>query len=178
MEKTEVFEELYRKYRSRLVWQVRCHGASDAEAHDAVQEAFVAALRAEEIDDQAAWFAWLRTVAVRSFLKDRRRARGSEKVLIESMATFDLPEPQRESGASVGESVESGLYEEYVVQLLCTLPARQCEVFCLHLEGFTTFEIAEHLGARPDAVRKSLSRARMFLQDSLSQGGENELKEA
>lgn len=166
----EAFAELYRKYRSPLVWHVRSQGATEAEAHDAVQEAFAAALRAGGIHDQRAWFAWLRTVSVRSFLRARRASYGSGQVSVETVAPSDLPEPAPSSRFPVDESVGARLHEEDVMRLLRGLPARQREVFCMHLDGFTTPEIADRLGIHQTAVRQNLSRARRLLQSWIGEG--------
>ncbi|RAG81852.1 hypothetical protein DN069_30830 [Streptacidiphilus pinicola] len=81
----DVVAGLYRRYRSPLVWHLRARGATEAEAHDAVQEAFVAALRAGSIDDPAAWYGWLRTVAARCLARARSAA-GGGRVAVETMA--------------------------------------------------------------------------------------------
>jgi Sigma-70 region 2 len=60
----EDFAALYRRHRSALVWYLRCHGADDAEAADAVQDAFACALRAGDlVRDPGAWPGWLAGLA-------------------------------------------------------------------------------------------------------------------
>ena len=174
-EDTDFFAELYRRHRSLLVWHVRSQGATNAEASDAVQEAFAAALRTGRIRDQDAWYGWLRTVAVRSY-RHAQRARGEgsvgSRLNMESMPTSDLPEPLADSGATASDRAAARLQEEFVLSLLRSLPPRQREVFCLHFEGCTAPEIAAQLGIQEAAVRKNISRARRLLKELISQGGE------
>jgi RNA polymerase sigma factor (sigma-70 family) len=157
------FVLLYRQHRSALVWHVRSHGASEAEATDAVQDAFAAALRAGgRIRDGRAWPAWLRTVALRSYLRGRR---GADGLLV---LVADPPDLVAATG-SVGDAVEAHREEELVLSMLAALPARQREVFGLHYEGWSTAEIAARLSMGQPAVRQNLARARRTLRESISE---------
>ena len=156
------FAALYLQQRSALVWHLRSHGASPAEAADAVQEAFACALRDDaQIRDQHAWPAWLRTVAFRCYL----RARSRPEVSIVTVA--DIPESLAEPAPEI--DIDQRAEEELVLTLLAGLPMQQRRVFTLHYEGWTTAEIATHLGMRTAAVRQNLARARSTLRESLLQ---------
>ncbi|MHB1592820.1 MAG: sigma factor [Streptosporangiaceae bacterium] len=68
---------MYRQLRSPLLWHLRCMGASQPEAADAVQDAFAHALLASDrLRDDHAWPAWLRTVAARSSSTENSGAPG------------------------------------------------------------------------------------------------------
>ncbi|MFC1436289.1 RNA polymerase sigma factor [Streptacidiphilus sp. N1-3] len=173
--RAELVADLYRQYRSPLVWYLRSRGAADAEAHDAVQEAFAAALRSAAINDPAAWHAWLRTVSTRCLWRARRAEGGGGRIAVETMAPYDLPDAAPASAASVHDVVEARSREQFVLALLDALPPRQRVVFCLHLEGLSVQEIAAELGSRQPAVRKNLSRARRSLRELMSEGDAHEL---
>jgi RNA polymerase sigma-70 factor (ECF subfamily) len=171
---TELIAALYRQHRSSLVWHIRCLGATETEAHDAVQDAFAAALRIGRIRDQNAWYAWLRTVAVRSYRHSASRKGDPVHiwyVTVDSALTADIADSL---ALRVPDLAEARLQEQIVLDLLRALPKRQRLVFCLHYEGWTTPEIATELGMKEAAVRKGISRARRSLQDLIAQGGEDD----
>ncbi|MBC3841156.1 sigma-70 family RNA polymerase sigma factor [Streptacidiphilus sp. 4-A2] len=150
----EDFAALYREQRSALVWYVRSQGATEPEACDAVQDAFAAALRAAgRIRDRRAWPAWLRTVAVRSYLR-------SVSVHGRSREGHD----GRALSAAAGDPAEARREEEFVLSVLAALPAQQRRVFTLHYEGWSTAEIAVQLDMERAAVRQNIARARRTLK--------------
>lgn len=170
----EDFAALYREQRAALVWHVRSHGATESEACDAVQEAFAAALRAAgRIRDRRAWPAWLRTVAVRCYLRSRSgrgRPGAGGRAGIEVVQVAEVPERPGAAGA-VGDIAEAHRQQEFVLSMLAALPDRQRRVFTLHYEGWSTAEIAGRLGMEAAAVRQNLARARRTLRLLLTQRG-------
>ncbi|MFC5907755.1 RNA polymerase sigma factor [Streptacidiphilus monticola] len=143
---------------------MRCQGASEAEACDAVQEAFAAALRAGPLDRDDAWPAWLRTVSRRCYLHARGR---NARPAVEPRAPQELPESAAHGGESAGDAASARLHRFGVLELLRSLPERQRLVFTLHFEGLATAEIAAELEMQEAAVRKNLSRARTALKARL-----------
>ena len=169
----EDFVLLYRQQRSALVWHVRSHGATEAEACDAVQEAFASALRAaDRIRDPGAWPAWLRTVAVRAYLRSLHgpggRAGGGGRAPVELVLVADPPD-LLEAAETTVDAVEASRQAEFVLSLLAALPNKQRRVFGLHYEGWSTAEIAASLGMEQAAVRQNLARARRTLKESLKE---------
>lgn len=168
------FAALYRRHRSALVWHVRCHGASQAEAADAVQDAFAYALRAQrQVRDPAAWPAWLRTVAVRCYLRSLARHGGpcgDDPASARVVTMAELPELLSAQHADdvPAAGAERRQQEEFVLSLLAALPPRQRQVFALHYEGMSTAEIAAHLGMADAAVRQNIARARAALRHSIT----------
>jgi RNA polymerase sigma factor (sigma-70 family) len=155
------FAALYRQQRSALVWYLRCHGAGQAEAADAVQDAFACALiAADEIRDPRAWPAWLRTVARRCYLRALARRGATGDVL--TMA--DVPDV---AGPAALDSPDLRRQEELVLSLLSGLPPQQRRVFALCYEGWSTAEIAVQLGMDQAAVRQNIARARAALRRSI-----------
>jgi RNA polymerase sigma factor (sigma-70 family) len=152
------FAALYRQHRSALVWHVMCLGASQADAADAVQDAFAYALRAaEQVRDHRAWPAWLRTVAARCYLRSAAR-RG--------VTVAEIPDT-RVAGP---DDNDGGWQREFVLSLLAALPPKQRHVFALHYEGLSTAEIAAQLGLDQAAVRQNVARARASLKRAITQG--------
>jgi RNA polymerase sigma factor (sigma-70 family) len=159
----EDFAALYRWHRSALVWYLRCHGADDAEAADAVQDAFACALRAGDlVRDPGAWPGWLRTVAFRCYVRSLAGRSGRRDVF----TTADVPEPPAAAGPAV--DAELRRQEERVLSLLAALPPQQRRVFALHYDGWNAAEIAALLGLQKAAVRQNIARARSALRQSVT----------
>jgi RNA polymerase sigma factor (sigma-70 family) len=161
---SEEFAALYREHRSALLWHLRCLGASEAEAADAVQDAFACALRDwRHVRDGRAWPAWLRTVAVRCYLRSlARHGRRGSRVSVFPVA--DVPDTTLARDAA--ESMAG--QQEAVLSLLAALPPQQQRVFALHYEGWSTAEIAAQLGMDRAAVRQNISRARAALREAVT----------
>lgn len=159
------FAALYRRQRSLLIWHLRSHGASQAEAADAVQDAFAEALLARDrMRDEAAWPAWLRTVAVRSYQRARAAREAGQAAAVVPVAELA---GVADASAASGDAAELRRQEEVILALLAALPPQQRRVFTLHYEGWTTGEIAALLGIRQAAVRQNITRARRSLRNAL-----------
>lgn len=158
------FAALYRQQRSALVWYLRCHGAGQAEAADAVQDAFACALiAADQVRDQRAWSAWLRTVALRCYLRSLTgpgSPRGDATRGISVLTMADVPDVV----AAGPDGPEVRQQEELVLSLLSELPPQQRRVFALCYEGWSAAEIAAQLGMDQTAVRQNIARARAALR--------------
>jgi RNA polymerase sigma-70 factor (ECF subfamily) len=147
------FEELFDREFTRLV---RALGVAfgDAEAADAVQEAFIAAdrrwWRIEGYGDPA---GWLRRVAVNRLLNGQRDRRRRSAIL----ATI--------------RSVEVASLDESVLDLrraVAALPDRMRAAVCLHyLADLPVAEVAAALGVAPGTVKSALHEARQRLRMSL-----------
>jgi RNA polymerase sigma-70 factor, ECF subfamily len=140
-------------------WRV-LGNASDAE--DAVQEAFVDALRLHREGPVRNWGALLRHLAsCRSLDLLRKRRTASATAAFEA----DLPAPQssRPDAAAVATEVSAALRAA-----LAHLPRREAEVFSLRYFGdLANPEIAEALGLTTGAVAVALHKARARLQEAL-----------
>jgi RNA polymerase sigma factor (sigma-70 family) len=163
----DAFAALYREQRSALVWYLRSHGASEAEAADAVQDAFAAALRAaDQMRDQQAWPSWLRTVALRCYLRSQPRRSGASPDEPDSAGLLLADIPDTAGGF---DPAESRAQQELVLALLASLPPQQRRVFTLHYEGWSSAEIADQLGIDKAAVRQNIARARSALRELIDQ---------
>lgn len=157
MATTPDLDQLYDASYRRLVVQLYalCGDMSDAE--DAVQEAFVTALRKRhELTRVENPEAWLRTVAV-----NRMRV-GWRHAAVVRKCQARVPGPQR--------PVEVGPEHVAIVTALSTLDADQRRVVVLHhLADLGTAEIAIELGIPEGTVKSRLARARTRLAGLLDE---------
>src|SRR5690242_14966778 len=148
---TPALDELYSASYRRLVVQLYAICGDLAEAEDAVQEGFVAALRKHRrLATVHNPEAWVRTVAL-NYLRARWR---HSAVVRKYQARVPGPQVPMEIGP------------EYVaiVSALAQVDAGQREVVVLHyLADLGTAEVAEELGIPEGTVKSRLSRARTRL---------------
>ena len=161
---TEAFEVLMRRYNTRLYRAARAILGSDADAEDAVQEAYVNAFRQlGQFEGRAQFSTWLTRIVVYEALSKRRRlrTRASERLdtAIHDLAC-DRPDPERhtyvaELGALLNAAVEM-------------LPASYRCVFVLReVVRLTTAETADRLALTKGATKARLHRAKGLLQQAL-----------
>jgi len=153
-------DELYDASYRRLVIQLYAICGDLADAEDAVQEAFVTALRKRReftrVDKPE---AWLRTVAVNRLRHDWRHAAVVRKYQAR------VPGPQR--------AVEVGPEHVAIVTALGELEPDQRQMVVLHhLADLGTADIAAELGIPEGTVKSRLSRARTRLAGMLDEGEE------
>lgn len=134
-------------------------GASRADAEDAAQDAMIQAWNQwESIRDPA---AWIRTVAVRAYLKQTRNR---------DRQAISLDESPGEPAGDLGLDVFAD-EEQEVLRLLRELPEGQRTVAALFYDGLTCEEIAELTGKPAGTVRSQLRHARSTLKGMMTLGG-------
>ena len=150
-------DELYAASYRRLVVQLYAVSGDLADAEDAVQEAFVTALRKRrELDRVANPEAWVRTVAL-----NRLRGGWRHAAVVRRLQT-KVPGSQ--------PPVEVGPEHVAIVTALAAVDPDQREVVVLHhLADLGTAEIAAELGIPEGTVKSRLSRARAKLADLLDE---------
>jgi RNA polymerase sigma-70 factor (ECF subfamily) len=153
------FVSFFHERFSRTVVLLIAMGASRADAEDAAQEAMAAAWRQWEFIREPD--AWVRTVAVRAFLK-QARGRGSQ------VALPDEPAGLPDGNADLGIFAEQ---QQQVLGWLRGLPDGQRTVAALFYDGLTCEEIAEATGKSPATVRSQRRHARNSLKGMMSTGG-------
>jgi len=164
---TAVFEILMRRYNQRLFRAARAITRDDADAEDAVQQAYLAAYKhLDQFAGTARFSTWLTRIAVREALgKLRTRKRRGEVDLEgheETMAMSDQPDDSPEKHAERRELV--GVLESAVD----ALPEIYRVVFMMReVEQLSTTETAEVLELSEEAVKVRLHRARAMLRDGL-----------
>ena len=154
---TDDLEELYAVSYQRLVVQLFAICGDLADAEDAVQEAFVTAIRKRRefarVDNPE---AWVRTVALNRVRSGWRHASVVRKYQAK------LPGPQGK--------VDVGPDHVAIVNALAQLDRGQREVVVLHhLADLGTAEISTELGVPEGTVKSRLARARSQLADLLNE---------
>jgi len=150
-------DELYHGSYRRLVVQLYAICGDLADAEDAVQEAFVIAIRKErELRRVANLEAWVRTAALNRLRSGWRHASVVRKYQPR------VPGPQR--------PVEAGPDHVAIVTALAQVDRDQREAVVLHyLADLGIAEIADELGIPEGTVKSRLSRARARLADLLDE---------
>ncbi|TNM42892.1 RNA polymerase sigma factor [Nocardioides albidus] len=150
-------DRLYAASYRRLVVQMYAICGDLADAEDAVQEAFITALRKQwtfrSVDNPE---AWLRTVAL------RRLHRGWRHLAV----------VRRHQGLDRGPEPAAGVGPEHValVDALAHLDPAQREVVVLHhLADLSVAEIADQLGVPQGTVKSRLGRGRQRLGELLAE---------
>lgn len=169
----QVFTLVYRQMRSLAAGRER-------DLDDLVQDAMEQALRAlPSFEGRSKLSTWTFQVCYRTLLK-RRRAYARWLKRFNLTASGELPEP------AVGQQPDAPEQRERIVRLraaLAQLNVKKRAVVTLHdLEGLTSEEIAEVVGAKLGTVRSRLRDGRRelllllqadpFFGDETSQGGE------
>ncbi|MES4909451.1 MULTISPECIES: sigma-70 family RNA polymerase sigma factor [unclassified Streptomyces] len=159
---TAAFEDLVRRYATR-VYRIALRIVGDADtAEDAAQDSFITAWRClHEIHAEQAFAAWLYRIAATRAVNVARTRR--PEISLEEEA---LP-PSRAAGPA-----QQAVAAELRAALTCALrrltpEQRACWVL-RELEGMSTNEIARTVHTSPDAVRGRVHRARARLAQELT----------
>lgn len=163
---TPMFEILMRRYNQRLYRAARAILHSDADAEDAVQQAYLNAYRhLAQFEGRAKFSTWLTRIAVYAALARRRRSRGkfvgsADEQHVERVASA-TPDPERQAYvAQLGTLLEAAL---------AALPDGYRSVFVLReVDGLNTAETAQRLRLSEATVKTRLHRAKGLLQRKLN----------
>ena len=167
------FEALMRRHNRTLFRTARAILRDDAEAEDALQEAYLQAYRAlPGFRAEARFTTWMvRIVANEALMRLRKQARRAEIVPLQSSATLEglneIPDtdmnktPEREA-----QRVEMRRLLEAQID---SLPDDYRAVFMLRaVEELTVEETSKVLGIPEATVRSRLFRARSLLREGLA----------
>jgi RNA polymerase sigma factor (sigma-70 family) len=157
-----IFEEFFRADFPRLIGFLINIGYSKGVANDAATDAMAIAYR--EWPSLESPRAWVRKVARHRAEKLRKRDARGDQIILEMEAT-DLrlvadDDPERHWLLSEEDRWVAGA-------LACLAPHRKC-VMALHLDGFSTAEIARVMGIKESTVRSHLRHARAQLSRNLN----------
>jgi RNA polymerase sigma-70 factor (ECF subfamily) len=162
---TALFELIMRRYNRRLFRLARAVLREDAEAEDALQDAYVQAyLNLGQFAGRAQFSTWLTRIVLNQALR-RARQRGRLAALDGGAAAregsfVDAPE-QRAAQSELRQALESAVDE---------LPEVYRTTFVLRdIEGLDTAETADCLGIPGETVKTRLHRARALLRVSLTE---------
>jgi len=163
-----------RRYSAPLLRAARRLLASEEDARDAVQDAFVSAFRSvRDFEASAKISTWLHRIVINaSLMKLRTRRRKPEEEIEQYLPRFLEDGHQTESSAPWQESADAMLEREELRRLVREtierLPESYRVVLVLRdLEELSTEETAAMLGATANAVKIRLHRARQALRAML-----------
>ena len=160
---TALFELLMRRHNQRLYRVARGIVGDDAEAEDVTQEAYVRAFQhLGQFAGRAKFSTWLTRIAVHE-ASARRRRRGRQIDVEESIpalaSTAAGPE-QRAADQELGRAIEAAID---------ALPVVYGAVFMLReVEGLSTAETAACLEINEETVKTRLHRARALLRNHIT----------
>lgn len=168
------YEELVRGLTGRLLAVARRVARSEADAEDAVQEAFLSAFRSiHSFDGRSTLSTWLHRIVVNAALMKARKASSSRESSIENLL------PRFEGGLHtvhptawkpISETAEERREQQgAVLAALDELPEEFRAVLVLKdVEGLQSAEIAASLGISDALVRQRLHRGRLALMKLLA----------
>jgi RNA polymerase sigma factor (sigma-70 family) len=165
------FEELFRDAYQALLRDAIFAGGSPHEAEDAVSAALEEVLRRWDRIDNPRAYARKATISI--LIKNKER--GQQRIRDRIIQRGEYPiGPDTDPGLTVWEE------QEWVMQLLESLPPAQREVLACMVDLFPRKEIAQLLGKTDAAVRQNLCAARKSLVSYLAvprSGGSSALGE-
>jgi len=163
------FRALFDRYAPMLLRMLRRQVASDADARDLVQLAFLHLHRARlDFREGSRVRPWLVTIALNAKREHFRRTGRRRETTLE-------PERARGEGISSSDQLVAGEEAKRVRAALASLPDNQREVIELHwFEGLPFAEIADAVGANVSAVKvrahRGYERLRMLLKETSNPG--------
>lgn len=161
------FEILMRRHNQRLFRTARAILRDDAEAEDAVQQAYLAAYdRLHQFRGDARFSTWLTRIAVHEALRRaRKQGRLADLDVLEGGARDDtLLPPVR----SPEDAAADGELRAVLEEAIDALPESYRVIFVLReVEELSTRETADCLQMTEEAVRVRLHRARKALREWL-----------
>lgn len=155
------FENFYRSSYRLLLRDVIFAGGNPHEAEDALSAALVDVF--QRWDRIVSPYAYARRAAISNLIKNRQR--GLPRVRDRLIEHGAVPGAQEQDLA-----LTAWEDQEWVMQLLDSLPEAQREVLACMIDELTRQEIAQLLGKSEAAVRQNLCAARARLASWLAQG--------
>ena len=164
------YETVVRRYAGRMLAVARRFLTCEADAADAVQDAFMSAFRAlGSFREGSALGTWLHRIVVNACLSKLRARRRRPETSLDLLPAFDesgrhaVPVPPRSPHAEDALAREETRAQ--VRACIDRLPESYRTVLLLRdIEALDTEEAARALGTTPGAVKVSLHRARQALR--------------
>ncbi len=168
------FREIMRRHNRRLFRAARSVLRDDAEAEDAVQEAYLRAFRGlDGFRGEAGLSTWLTRIALNEALGRLRRRRatlGLEAVEAaqEGGGANVVMFPTAQTGGEPEGAAARGEVRRLLEEAIDGLPeAFRVVLVARDVDGTSVEETAQVLGLRPETVRTRLHRARRLLRAAL-----------
>jgi RNA polymerase sigma-70 factor (ECF subfamily) len=171
---TEAFRLLMRRHNQKLFRTARAILRDDAEAEEAVQEAWLAAYRGfADFRGDSQLSTWLVRIVANEALGRRRKARRTAEVIPISIDQTDVPAedntPDDTPGAAPDAQAMRSEMRALIESRIDQLPDGFRAVFVLRaVEEMSVEETAAALGIPEATVRTRFFRAKSLLRESLS----------
>jgi RNA polymerase sigma-70 factor (ECF subfamily) len=170
---SQLFHELIRPYERKVYVMALSFLRNEADAEDAVQEAFLKAFRnLASFRGEAKFGTWLISITLN---EARNRIRRRDAIKTESLD--ETPDDDGHTSPALlrdwkeipSEALERKEVSHLLQQAVTGLPLIYREVFLVRdVEGLSINETAETLGISIASVKVRLHRARMMLQNKLA----------
>lgn len=165
------YRQIVRQYAPRLLTVARRYLPQEADAQDALQDAFLSAFKAiGRFEGNSKLSTWLHRIVVNaSLMKLRARRRRPEKPIEDLLPRFGPDErfdrPVEAWAITYDEALEREETRRYIRRQIDELPDSYRTVLLLRdIEGYSTQEAAEILEISEGAVKTRLHRARQALK--------------
>jgi RNA polymerase sigma factor (sigma-70 family) len=159
---TAAFEELFRSAYQPLLRDVIFFGGNLQEAEDAVSAALAEVFQRWDTIEHPR--AYARRAAISNLIKIKNKQRGQQRIEERMIERGDYP-PEHDLDPETAWA-----QQEWVLQLLKSLPPAQQEVLACLFDMFTQREIAQLLGKTDAAIRQNLRAARKRLESEVRTG--------
>lgn len=174
LEDTSAYEELVRRYYSRIYGLIYGMVSSREDAEDVTQEVFVKAWKAlGHFREQSGFYTWIYRIAVNRVINFRKKRNRRRTVQFEE---FDPDIKQAESykefssKGSVLRKMNLTEFQKKMNEALMTLSDKHRAVAIMHdVQGLPHSEIADVLGCSEGTARSRLFYARKKLQAELAE---------
>ena len=160
------YEVLVRQNADRLYAVVLRFSATESDAEEATQEAFLRAWRSiDRFRGDARFFTWLYRIGVNEAKRILDRRPAAEVVSTEDQPIDDVAD----RAPPVHERAEDAELRAVLDQEIRRLPAKyRAAVVLRDIEGLSTTEAAEMLGLREAAFKSRLHRGRLSLRAAVA----------
>ena len=163
------FDELCRRYSSRLMGSIRRLLRDRCDAEDALQETFLRVFtHLKSFQGRSSVSTWMTRIAVNAALSRLRKSRGT---------AISIDEAGEETGLALSSVLQDGaldaerrlIYaqqEELLAKAIAQLPPSLRSVLELRIrDGYSGKQIAEKMGISEAAVKSRLNRAYLRLRE-------------
>ncbi len=164
------FEELFRRYGTRIYNLFLRTERSVETAQDLLQECFLRLIEARDrYQPTTAFSSWLYTIAM-NLLRDRQRQRRRRRIYpFDESDQKVLRVPDSDQNSNPEQVVDKRTLQESVEQALHTLPQDQREAIVLSkYHGLSFREIGQVLNISPEAAKQKAYRGMLNLRKKLT----------
>jgi RNA polymerase sigma factor (sigma-70 family) len=165
------FEELYARYRERIVAFIHCRVGDHGRGEDVAQEVFISALRRLRASDQAIHFKpWIYEIAKNACIDEFRRTRRTREVSLDVDEEAGGPRPLLSLAPTPAAAVETKQRLADLRGAFGGLSENHHQLLVLReLEGLSYDEIGARTGMSRQMVESALFRARRKLTDEYNE---------